>query len=58
MAYFLSKAANAKCYSVNYRLAPLYPYPCAVIDAVSGYIDLLKKYKPENIIIAGDSAGT
>lgn len=57
MAYFLSKAANARCYSINYRLAPLYPYPCAVIDAVSGYLHLLKSFKPEQIIIAGDSAG-
>ncbi|KAJ3303200.1 hypothetical protein HDV03_004109 [Kappamyces sp. JEL0829] len=57
MSYFISKAANARCYTPNYRLAPLNPYPCAVIDAVSGYIELLKVYKPQDIVLMGDSAG-
>ncbi|KAI8893910.1 Alpha/Beta hydrolase protein [Globomyces pollinis-pini] len=55
----LSIAKNAKCsvYGINYRLAPQNPYPCALIDAISGYKFLLEKYESKKIIIAGDSAG-
>jgi acetyl esterase/lipase len=41
----------------NYRLAPQNPYPCALIDVVSGYLHLLKTYPSSKIILAGDSAG-
>ena len=43
----------------DYRVAPEDPYPAALQDAVSAYQWLLqeKGYAPENIVIAGDSAG-
>ncbi|KAI8893328.1 Alpha/Beta hydrolase protein [Globomyces pollinis-pini] len=57
MAYHLAKQSRASVYGINYRLAPQNPYPCALIDAVSGYKKLLEKYDPQRIIIAGDSSG-
>ena len=43
---------------INYRLAPEHPFPAALEDATDAYQWLLKQgYLPENIIIAGDSAG-
>lgn len=44
---------------VNYRLAPETRFPGALIDAVQSYFRLIQNYKfaPENIIVAGDSAG-
>lgn len=41
----------------DYRLAPEFPFPAAVDDTISVYNFLLTKYKPENILIAGESAG-
>jgi epsilon-lactone hydrolase len=52
------RAANAVALALDYRLAPEYPFPAAVEDAVSGYRFLLARgFKPERIAIAGDSAG-
>ena len=45
-------------YALDYRVAPKNPYPAALEDAVAGYKALLNRgWKPENIIVAGDSAG-
>ena len=42
----------------DYRVAPEYPYPAALEDAVTCYKWLLEKgYSAEQIIIGGDSAG-
>lgn len=44
--------------TIDYRVAPEDPYPAALEDAVSAYQWLLEKgYEPENIVVAGDSAG-
>ncbi|MEE5989540.1 MAG: putative acetyl-hydrolase LipR precursor [Firmicutes bacterium ADurb.Bin354] len=44
--------------SPDYRVAPEDPYPAALEDALASYKWILEKeYAPENIIIAGDSAG-
>jgi len=54
----ISKAAGVKSLLINYRLAPEHPYPAALEDAVAAYRWLVKNgYSPENIVIAGDSAG-
>lgn len=42
----------------EYRLAPEHPFPAALDDSVIVYKWLLAEgYKPENIVIAGESAG-
>jgi len=44
--------------SPDYRVAPENPYPAALEDALLSYNWLLDRgYKPENIVVAGDSAG-
>jgi monoterpene epsilon-lactone hydrolase len=49
---------KVKALTFDYRLAPEHPFPAAVEDGLAIYQWLLEKgYKPENIIVAGDSAG-
>ena len=45
--------------TIDYRVAPEYPYPAALEDALEAYRWLLeeKKYDPQKIVVAGDSAG-
>jgi len=53
-----AKAASAKVFSVDYRLAPENPYPAALEDALAAYQWLLEQDIPANkIVISGDSAG-
>ncbi len=52
------RAMKAWALALDYRLAPEYPFPAAVEDAVSGYRYLLSRgVRPGRIAIAGDSAG-
>jgi epsilon-lactone hydrolase len=45
-------------FAPDYRLAPENQFPAAVDDAVAAYRGLLDEgYPPENIVVAGDSAG-
>ena len=54
----LSKAANCRVLSLDYRLAPEHPYPAAVEDATSAYRWLLAQgINAKKISISGDSAG-
>lgn len=47
-----------KVFSVDYRVAPKYPYPAALHDAYSAYSMLLNLgYRGERIVLVGDSAG-
>jgi epsilon-lactone hydrolase len=58
---FVSKFANFTGITnliYEYRLAPEHPFPAALEDSVRIYKWLLANaYKPQNIIIAGESAG-
>ncbi|KAJ3271907.1 hypothetical protein HDV01_006121 [Terramyces sp. JEL0728] len=60
----LSKYAEAKVLSVDYRLAPHSTFPAPLVDVLSAYQYLidppypdLVKYSPEQITFVGDSAG-
>ncbi len=46
------------CFSIDYRLAPEYVFPAAAEDVLRGYLGLLElRYRPENIVVCGESAG-
>lgn len=54
----LANNSQCKVLLVDYRLAPENPFPAALDDAIAVYHWLLETgYSPENIAIAGDSAG-
>jgi acetyl esterase/lipase len=55
----LSEAGhNATVAFLDYRVAPEHRYPSALEDALLGWAYLLKQgFKPENIVVVGDSAG-
>ncbi|KAG7442589.1 alpha/beta-hydrolase [Guyanagaster necrorhizus] len=56
---------NGRVFAINYRLAPQYPFPCAIQDALAAYLYLIKPpleakhraIKPSHILLSGDSAG-
>lgn len=58
LAARIAQAGCCRALLINYRLAPEFPFPAALEDALSAYRFLLKKgYPPERIAIGGDSAG-
>ena len=58
MVSYIGQAATSRALAVDYRLAPENPFPAALDDCVTAYNWLLKTgIAPQNIVIAGDSAG-
>jgi epsilon-lactone hydrolase len=58
LASQVARRTRAKAISVDYRLAPEYPYPAAVDDALAAYEALLNNgTAPSDIVFAGESAG-
>jgi acetyl esterase/lipase len=54
----IARAAGVPAFSLDYRLAPEHPFPAAVVDAWLGYWWLVGQgIAPQNIVVAGDSAG-
>jgi len=54
----LARRIGCRVFALNYRLAPEHPFPAAAEDAVGAAEWLLKSgVKPENLALAGDSAG-
>jgi acetyl esterase/lipase len=60
-----ARKLGGRAFSPAYRLAPQYPFPCAILDSLAAYLFLLdpppgashKPVLPSSIILAGDSAG-
>ncbi|KAG0224000.1 hypothetical protein BGW41_005272 [Actinomortierella wolfii] len=61
MLWRISRATGRRVFAVDYRLAPEYTFPAPVQDAVHAYAHLTDPFglgfAPENVTIAGDSAG-
>jgi epsilon-lactone hydrolase len=58
LAGAMASAAGATVIVIDYRLAPEHPFPAGLQDATDAYRWLLTLgVAPENIVIAGDSAG-
>ncbi len=54
----IAKAASARLALVFYRLAPEFPYPCALQDVLAAYERLLSQgISHRRIVFGGDSAG-
>jgi len=54
----LATGTEARCFSLDYRLAPEHPFPAALEDTLAAYRYLLRQdIAPECIVLAGDSAG-
>lgn len=60
-----ARKINGRVFAINYRLAPQYPFPCALHDLLTAYLYLIRppagaSHKPVNpayLVVAGDSAG-
>ncbi|KAI0753082.1 hypothetical protein C8Q80DRAFT_1097008 [Daedaleopsis nitida] len=61
----LARKINGRVFAMNYRLAPQYPFPCAIQDMLAAYLYLIEPppgslhtpVSPSNIVFGGDSAG-
>lgn len=54
----LAKAASADVLLIDYRLLPEHGFPAQIDDAVAAYRWLLASgYRPENVVVAGESVG-
>ncbi|KAJ2357876.1 hypothetical protein GGF43_001192 [Coemansia sp. RSA 2618] len=54
----MSRATGLRVFSPNYRLAPRHCFPSQLHDCFSAYSHIVQLgFKPENIILSGDSAG-
>ncbi|CZR66091.1 related to acetyl-hydrolase [Phialocephala subalpina] len=52
-----ARKLKGRVFAPRYRLAPQFPFPCAVQDVLSAYLYLLTIQDPSTIVVAGDSAG-
>lgn len=56
--YHISRVTNLRCLNIEYRLAPEFPFPAALEDAIESYRWLISEnFDPKKIIIGGESAG-
>ncbi|KAJ2499899.1 hypothetical protein GGH96_003157 [Coemansia sp. RSA 1972] len=54
----LTECIKLRSFIIDYRLAPKHPFPAQLHDAFIAYQYLLNcGFKPQNIVLAGDSAG-
>lgn len=54
----LVQGTGTEAFIADYRLAPEFPYPAGLLDAVAAYEGLLEQGKsPQELVVAGDSGG-
>ncbi|OCK81169.1 lipase/esteras-like protein [Lepidopterella palustris CBS 459.81] len=61
----LAKLTKGRCFSVNYRLSPQYPFPGALVDVFGAYLALLypppgschNPVSPSKLVLTGESSG-
>jgi len=57
-ASMLAAELGMRTATIEYRLAPEFPYPAALDDTVRAYLHLISLgYEPKSILLAGESAG-
>lgn len=52
-----ARKLKARVLAPRYRLAPQFPFPCGLQDCLAVYLYLLTIHDPNEIVLAGDSAG-
>ncbi|KAG8629335.1 hypothetical protein KVT40_003200 [Elsinoe batatas] len=52
-----ARKLKARLLAPRYRLAPQFPFPCGLQDALASYLHLLTEFDPSSILLMGDSAG-
>jgi monoterpene epsilon-lactone hydrolase len=56
-AIMMAGFGQIKVISIDYRMAPDFPFPAAIDDAMTAYRELLKQYSAEHIGVFGTSTG-
>jgi monoterpene epsilon-lactone hydrolase len=57
MAMPLTSLCQMRAFCVDYRMPPDHPFPVGLDDTVEAYRWVLERHRPENIAVAGGSAG-
>ena len=58
LASWIANETESKVFSINYRLAPEYPFPSAIEDTIEIYNWILSQnFSPEKMCVGGVSAG-
>jgi len=53
----LTSLCQMRAFCVDYRMPPDHPFPVGLDDTVEAYRWVLERHRPENIAVAGGSAG-
>ena len=55
---WLARTTRCEVFVPDYRLAPEFPFPASLLDAISAYEGILEKGRaPDRLFVAGDSGG-